>query len=117
MIATIEDELWLIDTKTGNAYDLPHELQLTAYKLLWDSLYAEKYGEIKKIGCLYLSDGWRIKPTYKLKQYDFRPDIWVMILELYNYVFKDKKNKGCLAPPKFKKQHPAIFKLNQQGEE
>ena len=117
MIANIDNELWLLDTKTGNAYDLPHELQLTAYKLLWDSLYGEEHGEIKRIGCLYLGDGWRLKPTYKLKEYEFRPDVWLMILELYKYVFKDKKNNDKLQPPKFKREHPSKFKLNNEGEE
>ena len=115
MIAEIDGELWLLDTKTGNAYEKSHELQLTAYKILWDSMYAKDYGEIKRVGSLYIGDGWRIKPTFKLKEYTFRPDVWTMVLELYKYIYQDKKS-GDLENPKFKAIHPDQFKITQ-GEE
>ena len=109
LFARINDELWLIDVKTGKDWKHPHELQLTAYKILWDSLYGKEHGKIDHIACLYLSDGWRKKPTYKLKKYNFIPDEWYMVLGLFNYMYPEE--------PKFKQEFPNIYEIKQGEQE
>ena len=47
-------EVVLCDIKTGKEYPKSHALQLTAYKLLWDSLYGDEQGNIDTLKCLYL---------------------------------------------------------------
>ena len=80
--------LTLCDFKTGNDYKHEHELQLTSYKILWDSLYAKKFGEIEDLCCLYLTE----RGNYKLKYYKFVPDEWFRIIDMMPYFF-DKKVK------------------------
>ena len=112
LVADIGKEKWLIDYKTGKEYKHSHELQLTAYKILWDSLYGAEYGNIDKLACLYLSDGWRKGPTYKLVKYDFVPELWYKTYDLFCYL--NGKN-GTAAKPRFKKDFPNIYNLNEDN--
>jgi hypothetical protein len=68
-----KEERWLVDFKTGNAYNT-HQLQLTSYKILWESLFPEH--PIDGIACLYLKSGWRKEPNYTFKKYKFDPKTW-----------------------------------------
>ena len=65
-----EEERWLVDWKTGKPYTNQHQLQLTSYKILWESLFPEH--PIDGIACLYLKSGWRKAPNYTFKEY--KPD-------------------------------------------
>ena len=109
LFCRINGELWLVDVKTGKEYKHSHELQLTAYKILWDSLYGSEYGKIDQIGCLYLSDGWRKKPTYKLKKYNFVPDSWYLTLDLFKYLFPEE--------PRFRQEFPNTYSLKGEQED
>jgi len=107
MICRMSDKLYLIDLKTGKEYAKMHELQLTAYKILWDSLYGKEHGVIDEIACLYLGDGWRKKPTYKLKKYKFNPDAWYNVIDLFNYI----NGKNGVLELKFREDLPSKYSL------
>ena len=100
----IDGKNWMIDVKTGKEYKT-HELQLTAYKLLWDSLYPEEPIEI--MAALYLSDGWRKKPTYKVKKYSFNPEMWLNVLDLWNW-------NNNFPGPNFSKEFPTEFQIIEE---
>ena len=51
MLCYINDELWLIDTKTGSGVYDTHYIQLGAYKKMWDSDHPERI--IDRIGILH----------------------------------------------------------------
>ena len=80
--------------------------QLTAYKILWDSLYGEEHGKIDKLACLHLADTWRKKPTYKLKEYDFDPEAWYNTLDLFKWLHP--------VQPKFVDELPTIYELKKE---
>ena len=111
LVAKIDGKIWMIDYKTGKEYKHSHELQLTAYKILWDALYGSEFGKIDNLACLYLSDGWRKGPTYKLAEYDFVPEIWYKVYDLFVYLYG---KKGALSSPKFKPEYPNIYTLNNK---
>jgi len=100
-----DGSLWLIDIKTGNEYKT-HQLQLSAYKVLWDSLYGEEHGKIDHVACLYLKDTWRKKPTYTLKEFDFVPNLWFNALELWGWANATKSSEP---KPSFRKEYQTIF--------
>ena len=99
----INDKYILCDIKTGADYP-SHGLQLTAYKLIWDSLYPDH--KIDEMWGLYLSDSW-IKKPYRIKKYDFQPEDWLTTVDLWQW-YKGHKN----IKPKFKKEYDSIFELN-----
>lgn len=100
----IEDKYILCDIKTGGEYNT-HSLQLTAYKLLWDSLYPEL--AIDEMWGLYLSDSWRTKP-YKIKKYNFDPEAWITTYDMWLWSRPDSDKK-----PKFRKEIQTEFHLKQ----
>ena len=106
LFCRIDDKLYLIDVKTGKDYKT-HALQLTAYKILWDSLYGEEHGKIDKLACLHLADTWRKKPTYKLKEYDFDPEAWYNTLDLFKWLHP--------VQPKFVDELPTIYELKKEN--
>ena len=99
----IDDKYILCDIKTGADYP-SHGLQLTAYKLIWDSLYPDH--KIDEMWGLYLSDSW-IKKPYRIKKYDFQPEDWLTTVDLWQW-YKGPKN----IKPKFKKEYDTVFELN-----
>ena len=116
-IYKINNKIWLVDLKTGKEYKT-HSLQLTAYKLLWDSLFPEY--PIDYMACLYIGDGWRKKPTYKLKKYKFEPDMWLSVYDMWQWLHADAR--GNYPTPKFRKKHKTTFEIkpeyyqNKKGE-
>lgn len=52
LVCKIGDEIWLIDYKTGNAIHHSHELQLSAYRTLWNEAYPTK--QITRSGIMHL---------------------------------------------------------------
>ena len=88
-VMKIKDEIYLIDIKTGKAYDKSHTLQLTSYKILWDHIYGEEHGKIDKMACLYLNS----KGKYKLVEYKFAMEEWFWIYAIFEYMLKNKRGK------------------------
>ncbi|RKZ99003.1 MAG: hypothetical protein DRQ46_00570 [Gammaproteobacteria bacterium] len=93
MIAEIDDELWLIDYKTGAENPVQHTIQLNMYKMLYEAMTGQ---EIKHIACLYINGKnkghWKSKTKkqsaqYRLKEYEFLPRRQVLqTVKMYNYL-------------------------------
>ena len=79
------DKLIYCDLKTGKEHKKEHELQCTAYKILFDHMYGAKYGIIDQIGCLYLKDNGR----WKWQPYRFMPDAWYSVYDVWKYLHTD----------------------------
>lgn len=75
IVCMINGERWLIDTKTSNYIHKSHEIQLSAYKKMWDTLNPSM--PIDRVGILWLKaltrgadskgksiqgQGWQLKP-------------------------------------------------------
>jgi hypothetical protein len=91
LICVIDDEIWLIDHKTGNGIYTSHQLQLASYKHLW---YKRPYktNMIDRYGVLWLNSttrtekefqgkGWQLKEFTEeyekdLKSFEQIKDIW-----------------------------------------
>ena len=102
----IDGKIIMCDNKTGKDY-VTHGLQLTAYKLLWDSMFPDK--PIEELWGLYLSDSW-IKKTYRIKKYKFEPEMWLNALD--SWLWQHGGSREKLPQPKFKKPEVTKFKLN-----
>ena len=100
----IDGKYIMCDIKTGNEYNT-HALQLSAYKLIWDSLYPDF--KIDELWGLYLSNTWKTKP-YKIKKYDFDPETWIATLDLWEWSRPKKDMK-----PKFRKEIQTEFEIKQ----
>ena len=101
----IDGKIIMCDNKTGKSYD-SHGLQLTAYKLLWDSLFPDMM--IDELWGLYLSDSWIRKP-YTIKKYKFEPEMWLSVLEMW--FWRNKGSKYKIPQPSFPKPETTTFKL------
>ena len=102
-----KEERWLIDFKTGNAYQT-HQLQLTSYKILFESLFPDL--KIDGIACLYLKSGWRKKPNYTLKKYKEDKQTWKKVVEVSDWVHN-------YPVPSFPKDLPTTFSLIEEEEQ
>ncbi len=107
-----KQERWLIDWKTGKGLYDDFELQLTSYKILWDSLCPEQ--PIHRIGVSHLKDTRIKEPSYKIHEYRFSPKAWYAVVDVWNWRFG--KN-GDMAQPIFPKEYPLIFDLYEDIEE
>ena len=107
----IDDKLMLCDLKTGAEHAKQHELQCTAYKMLFDYIYGEKYGTIDAICCLYLKDNGK----YKLVEYKYNPDAWIHVFEIWKYLHTNKL--GNLPKVKEKLELPDKYIWKQESEE
>jgi CRISPR/Cas system-associated exonuclease Cas4 (RecB family) len=96
---------YLIDYKTGKNIYRVHQLQLTSYRLLFESLFDI---EIDAIATVQLKSGWIKAPTYTLKTHEFIPEIWEHTLKCYKWWANDPE-------PKWEKELPTEIKL--YGEE
>ncbi len=101
----IDGKIIMCDNKTGKSYD-SHGLQLTAYKLLWDSLFPDM--PIDEMWGLYLSDSW-VKKPYTIKKYKFEPRMWMNVLE--TWFWRNKGSNLKIPQPKFPKPENKIFEL------
>lgn len=110
LICVINGELWLIDYKTGKPYEKDHELQITAYKMLWDFTFPEE--PIERIGCLYLGDAYRtVRGAFNLKEYEYRPEEWKNTVE--QWIYLEGKN-GYQPEPRFPEEFPAEICLYEE---
>ena len=97
----------LCDIKTGKEYPKQHALQLTAYKLLWDSLYGDEHGNIDALKCLYLRDNGK----YKLVEYPFVPDAYYDCVSMFEFMTTTMKT-GKWPNIKDKVELPNVFSLD-----
>ena len=102
-----EEERWLIDFKTGKPYQT-HQLQLTSYQILFESLFPDL--KIDGIACLYLKSGWRKKPNYTLKKYKTDRQTWKKVVEVSDWV-------NNYPVPSFPKDLPTTFSLIEDEQE
>ena len=103
--------LSIIDIKTGQPNE-SHILQLTAYKLLWDSLFPE-YPILHLYG-LYLKGSWISKVEPQFKEYKFQPAVLSHVMGLWDWLSK--------GPPRPTNQIKSKFNLDMnqiqnEGEE
>ena len=78
----IDDKLWLVDIKTGKEHPKNHALQLSFYKILFDSLYGKSMDmQVDNLACLYLNS----KGKYKLRKYKFEEDYCYNEYDLFIY--------------------------------
>tara|TARA_Y100000593_G_C4316536_1_gene341202 strand:- start:77 stop:988 length:912 start_codon:yes stop_codon:yes gene_type:complete len=102
-----QPRLALIDLKTGKQYK-SHQLQLTAYKLLFDGLYGEEHGEIDDLYCLYVTS----RGKYTLKQYKFVPEVWYNLLEIFFWNIQDGRGRQPVI--KEKQELPRYYALDEE---
>ena len=102
-----EEERWIVDWKTGKPYNT-HQLQLTSYKILWESLFPEH--PIDGIACLYLKSGWRKAPNYTFKKYKPDAATWKKVVEVSDWA----NNSPA---PSFPPDLPTTFTLVKEEEE
>lgn len=102
-----EEERWIVDWKTGKPYNT-HQLQLTSYKILWESLFPEH--PIDGIACLYLKSGWRKAPNYTFKKYKPDAATWKKVVEVSDWA----NNSPA---PSFPPDLPTTFTLAKEEEE
>ena len=87
--------LSIIDIKTGSPNE-SHILQLTGYKLLWDTLYPEH--KIRGLYGLYLKGSWISKVEPQFKEYKYIPEVLEHVVGLNKWMSKDypKSNQGAI---------------------
>ena len=110
-IMMIDGKVWMVDIKTGREWPKEQQLQLTAYKILYDALYGDITGNIDVLACLYLTS----RGKYKIKKYKYKPEAWWDLIEIGKYHFSDMRDK--LPVVKEKEELPTIFTLKEKGEE
>ena len=106
----IDGKLWQIDIKTGAEYPKSQRLQLTAYKILYDALYADITGPIDTLACLFLKTNGK----YKLVKHKFEPDAWDSLLDYGHYHFSDLTGK--MPKVKIEEELPTIYTLKGEDE-
>ena len=106
-----EAQMVMCDIKTGKEHPKLHALQLTAYKILWDSLYGEEQGKIDVLKVLYL----RSNGKYKLVEYPYVPDAFYECVSLFEYMNTTMKT-GKWPTIKDKVDLPTIFSLDMELE-
>ena len=79
-IGKLNGEPAILDIKTGKEHS-SHDLQLVAYGLLHNFMFPKH--KVKKLYTLYIKGGYRLKPTYKMKEvsWDLEDD-WKRIVRL-----------------------------------
>ena len=104
-------DMVLCDIKTGKEYPKLHALQLTGYKLLWDSLYGDSEGHIDSLKGLYLRNNGK----YKLVEYPFNPEAFYQCVSMFEYMSTTLKT-GKWPEIKDKPDLPTVFSL-KMGED
>ena len=99
-----EQGLCLIDIKTGAPYE-NHELQLTCYKMLWDTLFPDT--PITTIYGLYLKGNWITKVEPNFKKYTYVPEVVEHIVGLWRWMYSETGPKG-------RKPVKTIFKMKKE---
>ena len=97
-----EGKIYLVDTKTSNQLDENVNLQLTAYKMLWDDIYPDS--KINKIAVLHCKKAWMHgkDPIAKFTTKKYDKNAWMLAVER----FKHLKKK-----PTYKFQTSRVYRL------
>jgi hypothetical protein len=116
---------WLIDIKTGeNLYD-EYELQLIAYKLMWEEQFPQY--PIDKIGVLHLNAktrtdgrgdaiqgrGWKLDEI--TEDFKYLEKVWFNTLELWRWKNKNWKPSFMVLPDHFCKKE--IYEIRDERRE
>ena len=110
-VMMIDGKLWLIDIKTGAEYPKDQQLQLTAYKILYDELYGDITGEIDQLACLFLTKTGK----YKLKKMKFVENAWNDLINMGYYCFSDMR--GTMPKVKEPEELPVVYTLKENKNE
>lgn len=108
IICEIDGKVCLVDIKTGAPYP-SHQLQLTCYKTLWDTIFPEY--PIAELYGLYLKDNWITKVAPNFKKYKYNSDAVDSVFQVWQW------QNGGKAWPKDKPLIPTSFRLSQQSDE
>jgi len=104
IVCEINGEIWLIDAKTSNAIHNSYELQIAAYRKMWN--YANPDMEIQRTGIFWMKaqtrgadkTGKKIQGEgWQLKEYERN---WLDSYDLFEAVFKIWKNENPDFRPK-----------------
>lgn len=105
-VMLINDKRIMLDIKTGKEHQ-SHALQLTAYQLLWESLFNDE--PIHELWGLYLPENY-VKKSYKIVKYKYNPGMWLNVYELWIWQNMKKNKKPA---PVFKKELPSEFQITE----
>ena len=110
LIAEIDGELWLCDHKTSQQLDPEMGLQLTAYKMLWDSTHERK---IDRLGVVWCKKTFRgkapAKSTKYLHEFEYSPKDWFCAFKIFQRYCKDANGEYG---PKLKVDYMSEFSLD-----
>ncbi len=107
-IMIINDMLWIVDIKTGKEHPKNHALQLSYYKILFDSLYGKDLDmQVANLGCLYLTKTGR----YKLRKYKHVPEYCYSTYDLFTYYKSNFYGKM----PEIKEKEQLPYKYKWEG--
>ena len=109
LVGYLDGKLVMIDWKTGNEYPTNHQIQLSCYMYLFNTLFP-KY-QVKEIYCLYVKSGWRKKPTFKLREYKYDSLIYKALTYLFNFNLAANKTKVA---SKVGKVLPNTYKIKRR---
>jgi hypothetical protein len=125
MVCEINGQLWLIDYKSSNAIHDTHELQISAYAMLWNEVNERK---IDHTGILHLKaltrgadkygkkiqgEGWQLKTFAQNYQDTFK--IFLHTQAIWQYNNPDPKPKNLVYPDRFSIENLQTLKdLKQQ---
>ena len=103
-------KLCLLDIKSGKEYRHTHSLQLSSYKILFESIFGKEHGTIDELYCLYLKDSG----SYKLKKVKFNEQEWYSTVHLFHYMNSNAYGKM----PKIKEEFEMdkIITLEEKNE-
>tara|TARA_B100000424_G_scaffold258149_1_gene239734 strand:+ start:144 stop:1046 length:903 start_codon:yes stop_codon:yes gene_type:complete len=106
-IIMVDGKRILLDIKTGKEYQ-SHSLQLTAYKMLWDSIFPDM--PIDELWALYLPEKYRTK-SYKIVKYKYEPEMWLNVYDLW--IWQNSK-RGKRPKPVFKKELETKYTITEE---
>ena len=104
---TFKDKLCidLVDIKTGD-YRKSHELQLTAYAMLWNKVFPDY--PVSNIYGLYLKSGWKKEPNYTFKKLKLEPELVLNACNLWSWMHTSAR--GVSPGPRTPKVYDYKFK-------
>jgi len=97
IICYIDDELCIIDIKTGAPYQ-SHELQLTCYAQLWNANFPEY--PIQKVYGLYLKDTWKTKVLPLTKEWKINEEAVASVYSVWEWLMGGNPKPKSKAPVK-----------------
>ena len=108
-VCRIENTIWLLDYKTGNGIYKTHEIQVSAYKKLWNKLYPDML--IEKTGIFHLKamtrgedkagksiqgKGWKLHEPEQ--PFDYLYSLFEHTFAIYKEEYPEIKPKNLIYP-------------------